>query len=348
MSAPALHLDVFDPAQAADWDTQVRRFPDARFFHTRAWQQVLAETYGLRTCCIRATRADGSPAALLPFAEVDSWITGRRGVSLPFADDCPPLADDPAALHAALGAVTAHARARRWKYWELRGNPGLAAPAATSFHSHQLALQPDTARLFARCDSAARRSVRKAEQAGLTLTFHHDLEATCRFHALLCLTRRRHGVPPQPFRFFAQIQRHILAPRHGCIVLAAHAGVPVAGAMFFHFGRHALFKFGASDVRWQHLRPNNLVLWRAIEWHARAGFTQLDFGRTSLGNEGLRRFKLGWGATERRLDYARFDCRTAAFVPAGDRSSGWSHGLIKHLPLAVGRLLGAAAYRHVA
>ena len=27
-------------------------------------------------------------------------------------------------------------------------------------------------------------------------------------------------------------------------------------------------------------RPNNLLLWHAIQWHAREGFAELDFGRT--------------------------------------------------------------------
>ena len=349
MVASPLHVTHVDPLDDPQWDATVARFPSAGFFHTRAWLQVLRETYPLRPTYFRVAHDDGSTAAIVPFVEVNSWLTGRRGVSLPFTDECQPLAHDSATLRAAVDAIDAHATARGWKYWELRGGAAeLAAPSATSFYAHQLPLISDSARLFVRCDSAVRRAVRKAEQSGLTVTFAHDLESTREFHALLCQTRKRHGVPPQPFRFFAHLQRYILAPRRGCMVFARLDGAPVAAAMFFHFGRSALYKFGASDDAFQHLRPNNLVMWRAIEWHARAGFDSLDFGRTSLGNEGLRRFKLGWGATERRLDYVRFNCRTATFVQAHDRSSGWHSGLFKILPVAFARLLGAAAYKHVA
>ena len=31
---------------------------------------------------------------LLPLMEVDSWLTGRRGISLPFTDECEPLYPD--------------------------------------------------------------------------------------------------------------------------------------------------------------------------------------------------------------------------------------------------------------
>jgi lipid II:glycine glycyltransferase (peptidoglycan interpeptide bridge formation enzyme) len=124
--------------------------------------------------------------------------------------------------------------------------------------------------------------------------------------------------------------------------------VPVAGAVFFHFGKTAIYKFGASNEAFQHLRANNLVMWEAIKWHAMRGFAVLDFGRTSLGNEGLRRFKLGWGTRERRIDYFRYDQRKSGFVTARDESSGWHNRIFRILPVSLSRLVGAASYRHVA
>ena len=121
-----------------------------------------------------------------------------------------------------------------------------------------------------------------------------------------------------------------------------------AGAVFFHSGKTAVFKFGASDETLQHLRANNLVMWQAIRWHAQRGFTLLDFGRTSLENEGLRRFKLNWGSQERRIDYVRYDCQTGSFVTGRDEALGWHNRLFKILPVAFGRLIGAALYRHAA
>ena len=40
------------------------------------------------------------------------------------------------------------------------------------------------------------------------------------------------------------------APRHPAVQLA----------VFLHLGKHAVYKFGASDQRWQHTRANNLGL----------------------------------------------------------------------------------------
>lgn len=347
MRANPLRISCVDPLDDPAWDTQVARFPDASFFHRAAWARVLRDTYGFRPAYL--TAQDGEDLlGVLPIMEVDSWLTGRRGISLPFTDHCAPLGVDRHIVCELLRAATRLAGERGWKHWEGRGGlRGIGAPASVAFHGHTIDLASPAAVLFARCDSAVRRAVRKAEASPVAITFSRDLPAVQEFHRLLCQTRRRHGLPPQPFRFFANIQRHVLRA-HGCVVLARVAGRAVAGAMFFHAGRSALFKFGASDAAFQHLRPNNLVFWRAIEWHARSGFTSLDLGRTSLDNEGLRQFKLGWGATEHRIEYARFERRSAAFVTAPDRSSGWHSRLFRYFPPSLARLVGALAYKHAA
>jgi lipid II:glycine glycyltransferase (peptidoglycan interpeptide bridge formation enzyme) len=131
-------------------------------------------------------------------------------------------------------------------------------------------------------------------------------------------------------------------------VLARQAGQPVAGAVFLHFGRHAIYKFGASDEAHQQLRANNLVMWRAILHYASEGFSDLDFGRTSLGNDGLRKFKLGWGAGEEQVAYTRYDLRHSAYVTARDAAHGWHNRLFRALPPPLSRLAGALLYRHIA
>jgi len=49
-------------------------------------------------------------------------------------------------------------------------------------------------------------------------------------------------------------------------MLASHKGKNIASAVYFHFGDKAIYKYGASDRKYQHLRANNLVMWEAIRW----------------------------------------------------------------------------------
>jgi hypothetical protein len=332
----------------ARWDEKIASLPGVSFFHGRAWAQVLYDTYGFQPVYFVRDRGNDINA-ILPLMEVNSWATGRRGVSLPFTDACEPLGSG-AAVSELVAAAMSHARERRWKSCEFRGGRTSLPKAmpSTSFYNHTLDLRVGAPQLLANLDSATRRAVRKAEKSSVTLQFGHDVPAVAAFYRLLCQTRRRLGVPPQPFRFFLNIQRHILAARRGCVVLAHHEGTPIAGAIFFQSGKTALYKFGASDEQYQQLRGNNLVMWAAIEWHVKMGFETLDFGRTSLSNKGLRSYKLSWGATEHALEYAKFDCRRSAFVVEVDRASGWHNKVFSLLPLQISRVAGALLYKHVA
>lgn len=337
-----------NPLEDSGWDARLANLPGATFFHSSAWARVLHETYRFRPAYFILKHED-TVRALVPLMEVNSWLTGRRGVSLPFTDECTPLGEEPAAVRRLFREIAAYGALRGWKYWELRGGiSAIGAQPSVSFHGHHLSLAAEPQALLARCDSAVRWAVRKAEQSPLAVSIGHDLGSVRAFHQLVCQTRRRHGLPPQPFKFFENIHRNVLERGHGCVVLARLGDTAAAGSMFFHFGKTVLLKFSASDAVFHHFCPNNLVMWRAIAHHARAGFELLDFGRTSLENKGLRHYKLGWGVTEHRVDYARYHCPTGQFVRSRDDSSGWQNSIFRCLPSFVSRPIGAAAYRHVA
>jgi hypothetical protein len=346
--APVAMLCV-DPTETPLWDASLEHCPGATFFHTVAWSRVLKSAYGFKPAYF-ATLSGSEVRSLLPFMEVSSWLTGRRGVSLPFTDECAPLVPDDQSFRELHQAAVAHAQRRHWKHLECRGGRALFGdvPASEKYFGHRLDLNAPEGALFGRFEGATRRAIHKGEQSNLQIEFSRDLESVRAFYSLLCKTRRRHGVPPQPFHFFACIQRHVLAQNQGWVVLARHNGVPVAGAVYFHFNKQVLYKYGASDEKFQHLRANNLVMWEAIKRHRQDGFSSLDFGRTAGSNEGLRRFKLSWGPTERRIEYVRYALRSARFVVALDRASGWQRRVFRLLPTFLSRPIGAALYPHLA
>ncbi|MGD1018611.1 MAG: GNAT family N-acetyltransferase [Verrucomicrobiia bacterium] len=340
---------LVNPLEDSSWDDGLVGSPHPSFFHSSAWASVLHDVYGY-TPVYFVVRDAGRFRCLLPIMEVDSWLTGRRGVSLPFTDDCDPVCTDPPAFHGLLEEAMRHAGARGWKYMECHGGRALwpGATASTCYYGHRLGLVDNEDVLFANVDGAVRRAIRKARKSGVTVEIAQDLAAVRTFYGLHCETRKKHGLPPQPFRFFHGIHQHILSRDRGFVVLARQGRMAVAGAVFFHIANKAIYKFGASDDRFQHLRANNLVMWEAIHWYATHGFDELDFGRTSLDNEGLRSFKLGWGTQERRIEYARYDRRRGGFVTVPDEAFGWHNRVFRALPGPVSRCVGAGLYRHVA
>lgn len=351
---PALGLEnsatavrVFDPLASAAWEDWLNRWPSASIFHSSAWMAVLADSYGFKPLALVTPAREVRPA-MLPLMECASPLLGRRGVSLPFTDEAPVLADTPTEVHTLLDRALELGRERKWRSLELRGGAGLEdANAAVTFWGHTLNLDRNADGLWARLDDSVRRALRKAARGGVEVRRETTWEAVMQFYRLHCQTRRLHGLPPQPLHFFRNLHRHLVARDAGCLFSAYHQGHAVAAAVFLYRGKRAVYKFGASDKSRQELRANNAVMWEAIQHYAARGFESLDFGRTSCQQAGLRRFKLGWGTRETRIAYWKYDLRRRCFVTVNDRSTGWHTALFRHLPVPVLRWLGARLYPHL-
>jgi hypothetical protein len=116
--------------------------------------------------------------------------------------------------------------------------------------------------------------------------------------------------------------------------------------MFFNFGPNAIFKYGASDPAALPHQPNHLVMREAIKWYRARNATAFSLGRTEIDNEGLRRFKLSWGASERILRYSRYDFDRVAFARSPLRGNHPSR-LFSKTPVSVLRLVGRLFYKHI-
>jgi hypothetical protein len=337
-----------DPLEFPGWDKLIRSRPDASFFHGASWARVLHDTYGHVPHYFCARQGDRLCAAL-PVLEVNSPVTGKRGVSLPFTDECGCLSEDANSAREVFREAIDFGRRRGWRYLECRGgrNVSETCPPSLSFFGHVLAMAGGEERLFRRLDSSVRRAIRKAESAKVEVVISRTFDSLQTYYSLHCRTRKKHGLPPQSFTFFRNIFEHVLARGQGFIAEARHENKPVAAAVFFHDDNKAIYKFGASDPAYQHLRANNLIMWQAIKWYSANRYASLHFGRTSLANEGLRRFKLGFGTAEHRIDYFKYDLRKDDFVADRDKVFGWFNGVFRLMPMPVSRMVGRLLYRHL-
>lgn len=160
------------------------------------------------------------------------------------------------------------------------------------------------------------------------------------------MTRRRQGVPTPPRRFIRRFVE-LFAAGLGFVLVAHWEGRPISAAVFLAFNGTLIYKYRASDRKYLHKRPNSLLFMEAIRWGCLNGKRRLDFGRTDMDNQGLRSFKLAWGAEERVLACSKL-------APARTRrSSGVSAGsgplgvVIRRSPPLVGQMVGSLLYRHV-
>jgi len=337
-----------NPLTYRDWNEHVLATPQASIFHSTNWLRVLQASYGYQPyyfACFKGQQL----SSLLPFMEVKSWITGTRGVSLPFSDYCEPISDENTSYPEALEQVIMAARQQKWKFFEVRGGDALLRGISpyTFYYRHLLVLDRDEAKVFSRLRSNYRTKIRKARASDLTVAILRSPEAMTEYYRLHCLTRKRQGLPPQPAGFFQHIQEYIIAKNLGFVTLVSHKGQNVASAIFFSFGNRVIYKFGASDILYQDLYPNYLLFWHIIQWLYYHDYTELCFGRSAPNNTGLVQFKDGWGTNKSRISYYKYDLKTASFV---ENVNHWSEAHAKiwrTMPITLLKLAGSVLYKHI-
>ena len=358
-------LEIIDPTQYPGWDELLLSTPGSSFFHSSAWARVLAESYGYKPFYF-SEPGDGRFRILIPVMEVDSLLTGKRGVSLPFTDYCQPLMDEDLSFHDLFNQIVEFGRKRGWKYIEMRGgekylNPSPSTPVprppslATdpsslvsfcTYLGHTLDLTVGEEKLFSGFRDSTRRNIKKAAAQGVKVSISNDLEGIREFYRLNRMTRKTHGLPPQPLSFFLKVYAYVIFKGLGFVALASHEGGNIAGAVFFHFGDRGVYKYGASNRKYQELRANNLVMWEGIRRIRQNGFKSLCFGRTEEDNQGLIQFKSGWGTKEQEIRYHRYDLEKGAFVSGSSKITGFHNEILKRMPVSILTPIGNLLYKH--
>lgn len=341
-------IEITNPLTDKEWDDRILSHPDYSFFHSTSWARVLFESYGYTPVYLTAF-ARNAPPAMLPVMEIKSKLTAKRGVSLPFTDYSNPLANENIETQTLLDQTISYGKQSGWKSLELRiGNAPLpSALPSLAYVGHLLDLNGTEEQIASHFRSSTKRNIRKALREGVNVTITTAPDSIKEFYRLNCQTRKNHGLPPQPYEFFMKIDKHVLQKGYGSVVLAAYKGKTIAASIFFHFGRKAIYKYGASDRSYLPLRANNLVMWEAIKNYAQKGYESLCFGRTDMENQGLLQFKSSWGAAQYPIHYYRYDFRKETFVCPSSNVTGWHNKIFRNMPLPVLNKIGTVLYKHI-
>ncbi|MDN5214203.1 GNAT family N-acetyltransferase [Fulvivirgaceae bacterium BMA12] len=344
-------VEIVDPRAIPDWNERMLEFEGYSIFYSSNWAQVLCEAYGYKPLYFTLTEGNKF-VGVLPVLEVDSFITGRRGVSLPFTDTCEPLVRDEKVFESLLEAVRTHAKKNRWKYIEVRGGDrffGDDTTPSSVFYEHRLpVVAAKSEEWLKKLQGATRRNINRSVREGITSETSQSLEAIEAFYNLNCLTRKRHGLPPQPLNFFRKLHELIIQKDLGFVVNACFEGEVVASGVFLHFGDHIIYKYGASDFNYKKKRHNYAMFWQAMDSAYEKGLKNMSLGKTTTNNDGLRRFKLAWGAEEREVGYYKYSIKENQYVESHDQVEGFHNSIFRNMPNPLLKLAGNLAYKHIA
>jgi len=341
-STNVLLLDPKDPR----WFDFVDSHPNANLFHHPAWMNLLQKCYGYSPRALAVFNDKGNICAGIPFMEVNSWLTRKRWISLPFSDHCMPLFDNQESLAQLVNWFNqAYSENRvsnielRWKFPD---SPSLKI--GPDYFRHIIPLNPDPEEVARKFKRTHKQNISTAENRGVRVESGNQLEHIKKYYQLQLETRRRHGVPAQPWHFFKEIVPILFNQGLGFVQLAYYDDECIAGIVFFHWHNSIIAKYAASKEDTLQLRPNNLLFWTGIEWACKHGYSSFDFGRTEASNTGLIRYKRGWGTIEEHLSYSSFSEK-----PISSQEGKIHHliqSVIRKSPLWLCRISGEILYKH--
>lgn len=334
------------------WLDFVRSRSEAHIFHHPNWAINLAQVYRYRGFVLALLGDKGKIRAGLPVMEVNSPLTGKRWVSMPFSDHCAPLYEDETALEELTDGLLVLSREENTPRIELRWaypqRPQIYCEIQHVWHTRQLAAGIDPEALFEGLSKKIRKYVRSSVNRGVRVEIGTSEADMRRFYTLMVQTRQQHGVPVQPWRYFQKLQSNLLAQGLGFILLAYRENTCLSGIVALHWQKTLTLKYGASlkqsEEELRELRPGYLLEWEAIRWACENGYTLVDVGRSELRDEGLRDYKNRWGYQEQPLAYCSIGGGMSYTAPG--KLMRLMNGVIRHSPAFVCQAAGELLYRH--
>ncbi|MGA8151713.1 MAG: GNAT family N-acetyltransferase [Terriglobales bacterium] len=343
-----MELYELDPCKDVRWPGFLDRHPDSSIFHTPGWLEALRRAYGYEPIAYTTSPPRRELVNGQVFCRINSWLTGRRLVSLPFSDHAALLmntADDARFL---LSHLQKKVDDKHCKYVEIRPlDPSLVDPMfreSSAFYWHRLRLEGDLDTLFRGFHKSCIQSkIRRAIRERLEYTEGTSDSMIQQFYRLLLPTQRRHHLPPQAISWFKTLSDCL--PENMKIRTASKDGRPIASIITLSYKKSVVYKYGCSDARYHKLGGMPFLFWKTIQEAKALGFRELDLGRSDLDNPGLVAFKEHWGAERTTLTYWRYP---AVMLSS---SSQWELKAAKKIlafaPTAALSTVGRLLYRHV-
>ena len=317
-------------------------------FHTPGWLEALQRTYDYEPVAYTTSPPSRELSNGQVFCRVNSWLTGRRLVSVPFSDHAALLMSEAHDLEFLLAHLRECVDQENCKYAEIRPvGTGAMDPMfqeSSVFHWHKLSLDGELDVLFHGFHkSCVQSKIRRATRERLEYTEGRSDRLIRQFHQMLLLTQQRHHLPPQPISWFKNLSDCLGEQLK--VRIASKNGQPIAGMVTLSYKQSMVYKYGCSDAKYHNLGGMAFLFWKTIQEAKTSGLAQLDMGRSDLESPGLVTFKEHWGAEPTTLKYWRYP---AVMLSS---STEWELKAAKKIfsfaPSTALATVGRLLYRHV-
>jgi hypothetical protein len=290
-------------ARSSDMSRYLSRHHLTCLFTSPEWIDVIARTYGIDVLASLVVNGSGNSAILFSLIRD---VRGDRVVCLPFSDYCDPLVESAEAWTEAIKPLLdlgIPIRLRCLRNELPAGDSRFALRRTGKWHGIDLSRAKD--QMWAELSASARQNIRHALKSGVVVREGTTLNDVRIFYRMHAHTRKnRHRLLAQPFSFFETLCSAFSVGNRLMVLIAEVEGSPVAGILLLQWKDILYYKFNASVD--QRGRPNDLLLWHAMQFGYQRGLKMLDFGLSETVHEGLVRYKRKFATEERDIRFFEY------------------------------------------
>lgn len=259
------------------------------------WLQIFRDAMKHRVYLLEATE-QGVLVGLLPLVLMQSWLFGRRLVSLPYVNTSGVIANTAPqqqmlVQHARELADRLQVKSLELRHEQLVHGSALIEPAVQKVHM-RLELPDTVEALWKRFDPKVRNQVRKGEKNELTIRWGTKEELSS-FYQIFSSNMRDLGTPVFSRTLFSTILETFPDDAELCTVYRGK--IPVASGLLLH-GQGITEVPSASSLRaYNSTCANMLMYWNMLKRAIERNQNVFDFGRSSPDSPTYQ-FKKQWGA----------------------------------------------------
>jgi len=352
------NVTIINPVEDPRWDKFVENHPFGWICHLSGWKKVLEASFPhMKGHYLALINEKNEIEAGLPLFEVKSWITGNRLVSIPFATLSDPLIHSKEEFEALFKQAVHLSKRLRIPSIHIKTLNASKFIEGTRFLTdyyyyvnHYIPLKKNPEEIFMTFHlDCVRRPIRKLLGTGLKVHIGSGEDDLRTFYSLYDKTRKRLGLPTQPYHFFQLLWNEFKPVGKLSLLLAEFKGQPIAGHIYFKSNRRCSMEFEGWDRSLSHLAPNHFLIWEALKMACSDGYRLFDFGRTSPSDKGLMKFKEHWGT--KVVPLLEYHFSTKPNFKSSKREESSSYKLVRKAcrsaPGQAHQIISRFCYRHL-
>ena len=256
-------------------------------FTSKKWLSVISKTYGIDFFVV----ANNDLSFLLPFCQINNYFSAMK--SIPFSDYTLINYSEDFLKEALLLLKKTFPEYYIETTVINKKSPDIEGYSSI-INGFLVQINIPAWKISSVWKDSYERNIRKALNYGIEIKVSNEKSSVEKFYAIHEQLRiNKFNKLPQPKRFFNAIYSSFIDNDSGFFLEAWHKEKLLASWLILKHNETLYYKFGASDLRYLNMRPNDLLFRTLMQYGSENGFKTVDLGFSgaSKSYEGLLRFK---------------------------------------------------------